>query len=95
MTPNMPLTFYGMRIVITQDRPKMQLSEDCPVTPEFRVEMNKWMLDFFGVDNLVPDGQVLKQTDPNNMLRSVAYMNERTYIQLQKAMHAYNQGAMR
>ena len=28
--------------------PKMQLSQDCPVTPAFRAEINAWMIDFFG-----------------------------------------------
>ncbi len=47
---------FGMRVVEIPRRPKMQLSEDCPVTPEFRKEMNAWLLDFFGTVSPLGDG---------------------------------------
>lgn len=50
-----PNTLFGMRVVEMPRRPKMQLSEDCPVTPEFRKEMNAWLLDFFGTVPLIGD----------------------------------------
>lgn len=31
-------------------KPKMQLSEDVMVSPSFRLEMNAWMIDFFGYE---------------------------------------------
>ena len=64
----------GMPVYISPDRPKMQLSEDCPVTPDFRVYINKWLLEFFGVENSVPDGQALVNKEQNAI-----YMNARTY----------------
>lgn len=42
------LTYMGYKVMIVPPRPRMQLSDDCPVTPEFRKEMNQWMADFFG-----------------------------------------------
>jgi len=41
-------------------RPRMTLSERVSVTPEFRAEMNAWMLDFFGWEP--PQSYVI--TDP-------------------------------
>ena len=49
----------GFRVVEANSWPKMQLSKDCPVTDDFRVEMNDWMRDFFGVDCLVPRWQMI------------------------------------
>lgn len=90
-----PQTIYGMRIFITADHPKMQLSEDCPVTPAFREEMNKWMLEFFGVKNLVPDGRVVYAPSPVwGETNQVAYMNQRTYNRLLKENLQNNIGAM-
>lgn len=73
-----PMTFGGLKIVICEDQiiPKMQLSEDCPVTPDFRVEMNAWMREFFGVtrENIVPDGETFLMEQLGEV-----YMNPRTY----------------
>jgi hypothetical protein len=66
---------FGMQVVISPDVPKMRLSRDCPVSPEFRLEMNDWMLSFFGTTNLVADGQVFKTPD-------TLHMNPRTWEQL-------------
>lgn len=80
---NDKLTFRGCRVLISPDHPKMQLSEDCPVTPEFRKEMNAWMRDFFGVNNLIPDGQFLHCRDfaGHNAHGGFITMNIRTYRQ--------------
>lgn len=73
-----PMTFGGLKLVICQDTivPKMQLSDDCPVTPGFRAEMNTWMQEFFGVTvlNVVPDGEVFSVP-----MRGEVHMNPRTY----------------
>lgn len=84
MHTDTPLMWQGLSIRICEDdvRPKMQLSEGCPVTPEFRVEMNAWMREFFGaeVSNLLPDGQTYHMVATGEL-----YMNRRTFAQLKKA----------
>lgn len=75
-----PLTFQGNRVFICHIMsPRMQLSEDCPVTPDFRVEMNQWMSRFFGVVPLIPDGTVWQQGN-------CVYVNKATYHKLVAAM---------
>ncbi|PJO39856.1 hypothetical protein CTI10_001320 [Delftia acidovorans] len=66
--------FMGNKVFISHDIPKMQLSEGCPVTPEFRIEMNAWMRDFFGVTNLLDDGECL-----HDRLNKALHMNPRTW----------------
>jgi len=68
---------YGHRVFLTQDIPKMKLSADCPVSPEFRVEIDAWMIEFFGVINILPDGSIMK--DANSL-----HMNPRTWAELKK-----------
>ena len=75
-----PQTLFGMRIQISPDVPKMTLSKDVPVSPEFRVEIDKWMLGFFGTTNIVPDGQALVMHHMNCVV-----MNERMYLQVRAA----------
>lgn len=43
-------SLFGMQIIETTQKPipKMQLSDDCPVTDDFRKEMNAWLIEFFG-----------------------------------------------
>jgi len=53
----------------------MQLSDDCPVTPAFRDEINTWMVQFFGTTNIIPDGQMI-----NDGL--YLYVNPRTFSML-------------
>lgn len=45
-------TLMGMEVQISPlcTKPRMTLSEEVSVTPEFRDHMNKWMIDFFGCD---------------------------------------------
>lgn len=79
-----PHEMSGMRVYISPDlvRPKLQLSEDCPVTPDFRVEMNAWMLEFFGTvtESLVPDNQAMVCEKIGAI-----YVNPRTFARLREA----------
>lgn len=74
--------FHGYRIVVTPDRPKMQLSARvCEVlTPAQIEDHNAWMLRFFGVTNMLSDGASMVIDMTRNVL-----MNPRTYEQLRKA----------
>lgn len=66
----------GMRVVLNDCyTPKMQLSKDCPVTPAFRDEINKWVVDFFGSTPLITDGQVMYGV-------GLFYMNSKTFYAL-------------
>lgn len=78
--------YAAFDIVISPDRPKMQLSEKvCEVLkPEFIAETNAWMLSFFGMHNIIPDGQVYKMFDRQFI------MNPRTYLQLKVQLEADN-----
>jgi hypothetical protein len=78
--PQMPGTLYGCKIFVSPDRPKMQLSPDCPVTDDFRAEINAWMIEFFGVTNLIPDGHYIQMKG-----RGEIHMNPRTYAEFEKA----------
>lgn len=82
-TKMMQLAMNGYTIRVSPDFPKMQLSIDCPVTPEFREETNAWMIRFFGMDNLIPDGEVYVM----ETLR-IIQMNPRTYDRLQRDLKA-------
>jgi len=47
------LSFSGIRIFespLLEAKPKLKLSPACPVSDEFRAEMDAWLLDRFGVD---------------------------------------------
>lgn len=52
--------YKGLLVRVRKPVPRMQLSKDVPVSPEFRDETNKWMRDFFGVESPVPDGFLIK-----------------------------------
>lgn len=71
--------FAGLDVFIREDVPKMQLSDGCPVSPEFRVEMNAWMREFFGLVSVIPDGQYWVIAE-----RQV-HMNPRTFQRLRAA----------
>lgn len=46
------LFFAGMRVFespLLEAKPKLKLSPSCPVSDEFRAEMDAWLLDRFGV----------------------------------------------
>jgi len=69
----------GLLVLVSPDVPKLQLSDDVPVTPAFRAEMNDWMRSFFGVTNLVQDDQVFVVGDK-------MHVNPRMYARLQRAV---------
>lgn len=75
-----PYTLYGMAVHIVPDTPKIILSKDVPVSEDFRIEMDRWMLEFFGITNLLDDGQVIAVGN------EAMLMNQRTYRQLKQAM---------
>lgn len=72
---------FGLAVHVSPDTPRMRLAEDCPCTPEYRVELNAWMLEFFGTTNMLKDGEVLEVSWPSQHL----LMNPRTFAKLQAA----------
>lgn len=70
-----PQTLFGMKIMVAAQYPKMVLAEDCPVTPEFRKEINEWMREFFGTTCLVPEDQAL-------VFNGVTMLHPTTYAKL-------------
>ena len=87
---------YGLPVRLNDSRakiPKMQLSPDCPVTPDFRAEVNAWMLDFFGCtlgEYVVPTGTVYRVTEdrapPFLGVRQVLVMNSETLALIKASM---------
>lgn len=73
----------GMEMRVAPKAARMQLSENCPVTPEFRKEINEWMLEFFGTEDLIPDGQSYVVQGLAGE-RACVYMNQNTYDQIVK-----------
>jgi hypothetical protein len=71
-------TLFGMRVFVSRDHPRMQLPTDLPLPDAFRAEFNAWMADFFGWDNVVPDGKAYQIGD-------TVHMNPRTFVELRKA----------
>lgn len=68
----------GIDIHVSPDRPKRQLPEDVPCTPAYRVEFNAWLASFFGMDNLIKDGEAIR-AGPR------IFVNPRTYQALRRA----------
>lgn len=54
-----PLLCAPFNVVVSPDLPKIQISNDCPLSDDFRAEMNAWCLSFFGTANIVSDTEVL------------------------------------
>lgn len=50
----------GIKVIKASEHPKMTLAPDVMVSPEFRVEIDQWMLGFFGTTCLVPRGTMYK-----------------------------------
>lgn len=69
-------SIYGVQILVTPDVPKMQLAPGDYITPEYRREIDAWLIEFFGTTNLLADGQVA-----GSELMGKAWMNPRTYAQ--------------
>lgn len=72
--------FNGQRIIISPDRPKLQLAPGDYITSEYRAEIDAWLLASFGTYNLLEDGVSIYMELTNTIL-----MNPRTYV-LVKAM---------
>lgn len=77
------MTFDGLKVYVTPDRPKMQLSPRVRevLAPDFIAETNEWMARFFGMWNQVPDGDFIV-----NHLAGCVYMNPRTYERFKAAV---------
>lgn len=73
-------TFQGMRVVVTPDQPKMVLSPGDYITPEYRQEIDQWLLGFFGTVNNLEDGQVMASE-----VMGMVWMNPRTYEKFKRA----------
>lgn len=71
-------------IRISPDIPKFQISLDCPLTDDFRKEMNAWCISFFGTTNLVEDNQAYRFQDGGF---TVLLVNPRTYAKLPRYAH--------
>lgn len=73
-----PGTFNGLKVYVQPDQPKMQLSQRVKevLSPEFAAETDAWMRSFFGMTNLLPDGQYLLSEQ-----FGFVSMNPRTYEQ--------------
>jgi hypothetical protein len=54
---NAPMMLNGLKMVVAPVFPKMTLSKSVTVSPEFREEMDAWMLEFFGTTCLVERGK--------------------------------------
>jgi hypothetical protein len=80
MTKALPQKLYGFDVYVTPDTPKMQLSLECPVSPDVRVYINAWMREFFGTTNLIEDGAYIVQ----EAVRKI-WTNPRTYERLKAA----------
>lgn len=75
-----PVFLGGVALYVLPDTPRMQLSPECPVTEDFRAEMNAWMVDFFGTTNVLRDGHIYI-----DMGTKRHYCNPRTLAALQSA----------
>ena len=50
LPPKLEGPFYGMKVVVAPHSvsPKLKLSDDCPVSDEFRESMDSWLVERFG-----------------------------------------------
>lgn len=74
-------TIHGIQVFVTPDLPKMKLAPGDYVTPEFRAEIDIWLLDFFGAHNLLKDGEAVGMPSTGQ-----TWMNPRTYARLRSAL---------
>ena len=75
------MNLYGYKVYVTHDTPKLQLAPGDYVSPEYRKEIDAWLIELLGFTNLLPDGQVIT----SEVMHSF-HMNPRTYDQLKKAV---------
>lgn len=71
----------GMKVFVTPDLPKMKLASGDYVTPEFRAEIDAWLLTFFGTTNTVPDDEARVSQAFGQI-----WLNPRTYDRLRAAL---------
>lgn len=78
-------TWNGITFQVVPDRPKMQLSADCPVTDDYRADTNAWMIRFFGTWNPLKDDEVIEvNCDALGMAGGRRMMcNPRTYAKIE------------
>ena len=81
MTSELVGRFNGREIYVSPDRPKMVLSEDIPLTKEFREGYNQWLLEFFGTMNMLKDGEII-------IGQHGIFMNPRTYANFKAKVNA-------
>lgn len=74
------MNLYGYEVHVTHDIPKLQLAPGDYVSPEYRKEIDAWLIDLLGYTNLVPDGQVI-----TSEVYHTFHMNPRTYQKLKEA----------
>lgn len=77
---NQPQSLHGVKVVISHDYPKMKLAEGEYITPKFRQEIDAWLIEFFGMTNLIPDGKMIHIPSTGTV-----HVNPRTYAQLKTA----------
>lgn len=66
-----------MKVYVTPDFPKLQLAPGDYVTPEYRKEIDAWLLSFFGTTNVIEDYISLV-----SQVYGLVSMNPRTYAKL-------------
>ena len=71
----------GKRVFVMSDHPKYQLPNDVCVPAKYRIEFNRWALNFFGTHNVIPDGSVY-----TSLTQGSVWMNPRTYQNLLNRM---------
>ena len=72
--------FQGKKVVVNDVRiPKIQLSSSVVVSDTFRQKMNGWLLDNFGYEFILKDGQVVEN-------KNFLLMNPVTHQRLAKAL---------
>lgn len=70
-------TLLGLRVYVTPDVPKMQLSKDVPVSPDFRREIDAWLIELLGYTNILGDDAILMSE-----VMGTIHCNPRNYARL-------------
>ena len=82
-----PIMFGGVTVIcnpVLDTIPRMTLSEDVTVTPEFRREMNKWLVEFFGYKSdlyIIENNVAYVNTRAWNTLRYTGRINDQHLFQ--------------
>lgn len=72
---------------VSPDLPKFQISPECPLTDDFRKEMNAWCLSFFGTENLLKDGESYQYSVDGT---TVVLVNPRTFARLSPQKRSFS-----